>query len=407
MILKYGDYISEKAIIDLILESRVIYSTNFMNLLNKMPTNKVASELIKLYSNDINVQHNYIDMTDDKETVSFTPDRRVMELTAGNPDKWILYTNRKQLTISPVNAKIFEQLGYDSTQPYWQPAQGTIGYVMGEVVRKSGKIYVLFKDVNNERYAVLNKSCIKLDLTPNAAIWTTARNNIRIGRLARAILTSANVEFVDRDIEEFTNQYKAIYDFEKDALARFDIVTGNDIATWYSYRKYEGGDGGGGSLNNSCMAHKNANYFQIYTRNTNVSMIILYDDRGTLGADGKYTSEKIKGRALLWAGTVGELPVNFVDRIYTSHDADVNLFKRFAESKGFYYTSGARITNGTDSKPRNVICELDVADLGRYPYMDSMYMIDVANKTANTSSPAGRYRVCQDTDGGYYDTNRR
>ena len=33
-ILKYGDYISEKAVYELLLESKVVYSKKFINLLN-------------------------------------------------------------------------------------------------------------------------------------------------------------------------------------------------------------------------------------------------------------------------------------------------------------------------------------------------------------------------------------
>jgi hypothetical protein len=401
MLLKYSDYISEKVVNDMLLESRVVYSNSFLNLLNKMD-NKVAKELVKLYSNDVNVQHNYIDITDDKEAVSFTPDRRVIEITGGDPDKWIISGNRKQLTHVPVNKKVFEALGYDDTQEYWQPANGSIGYVMAEVTRKSGKVYVLFKDTNSDRTAVLNKSCISLDLTPDERVWTTARNSIRVGRLARAILQAANVAFVDRDIEDFTNQYKAIYDFEKDALARFDIVQGDQIAHWYNYRRYEGGDEASGTLNNSCMAHKPASYFQIYTANSNCSLIILYDDHGRLGDDGKYTSTKIKGRALLWKCKIGDRDnVYYVDRIYTRRDSDVQLFKRFAESKGYYYTHGGSRTNGTETLRGTIVVDLDVANCGRYPYMDSLCYVNIVDKTCS-SRVNGECRVCQDTDGSYW-----
>ena len=52
-ILKYGDYISEKAVYELLLESKVVYSKKFINLLNKMKANKLATELLNLYSKDV------------------------------------------------------------------------------------------------------------------------------------------------------------------------------------------------------------------------------------------------------------------------------------------------------------------------------------------------------------------
>jgi hypothetical protein len=43
-----------------------------------MGSNEVAKELVKLYNKDIDgVQHNYIDTTDEKDSVSFTPDRKL------------------------------------------------------------------------------------------------------------------------------------------------------------------------------------------------------------------------------------------------------------------------------------------------------------------------------------------
>jgi hypothetical protein len=40
-----------------------------------------AKELVKLYNKDIDgVQHNYIDTTDEKDSVSFNSDRKAIEL---------------------------------------------------------------------------------------------------------------------------------------------------------------------------------------------------------------------------------------------------------------------------------------------------------------------------------------
>ena len=67
------------------------------------------------------------------------------------------------------------------------------------------------------------------------------------------------------------------------------------------------------------------------------------------------------GKAALSAGS----SVKFVDRIYTTYDSDVQLFKRFCEEKGFYYLNDRGITNGIDVKTRNIVCDLDKAN---FPY---------------------------------------
>jgi hypothetical protein len=47
--------------------------------------------------------------------------------------------------------------------------------------------------------------------------------------------------------------------------------------------------------------------------------------------DNENTSDKIKGRAILWKTDKGM----FMDRIYTAHDSDLNLFKEFATKSNF------------------------------------------------------------------------
>ena len=113
-ILKYEDYLSESKIQELLLESKVIFSKKFINILSKMKSNKIASNVLDLYSKDVDgVTQNYIDITDQKDAVSFTPDRRVQELTKDKPETWIITESGKYLTKSDRNDKIFEALGYD------------------------------------------------------------------------------------------------------------------------------------------------------------------------------------------------------------------------------------------------------------------------------------------------------
>jgi hypothetical protein len=122
-IFKYTEFLTESVLIELIMESKVIYSKKFINLLNRMRTNKIASNLLNIYSKDYDVQHNYIDITDEKDSVSFTPDRKVKELLDGHPEIWKVGT-RRQLTHSNANDKLFEELGYDD---YWTPSDGQKG----------------------------------------------------------------------------------------------------------------------------------------------------------------------------------------------------------------------------------------------------------------------------------------
>ena len=406
-ILKYEDYISEKAVYELLLESKVVYSKKFINLLNKMKANKLATELLNLYSKDVDgVTQNYIDITDLKDAVSFTPDRKVQELTKDKPDTWKITNSGRYLTTSDRNDKLFEALGYDKAKyGCWNPDTGDVGLILSETVsRTSGKIYVMFKEYEGERIGVVNKEAMEPTEAEDQRIWSTSRNNIKIGRLVRAILTASKISFTDSEIEQFTNTYKATYDFAKDALKQFDIVKGDKIAYWYDEENYVSG---GGSLNNYCMASVGSDYFDIYTQNPQVSLVILYGDGGSIESE-KYTDDRIKGRAILWDAKLDGQPVKFMDRIYTSQDADVELFKQFAEKNGWWYKKSQSmepsetITNGSESAGNpNITVQLKEGTWDYYPYCDTMCYLDTNSDTI-TNRESGD-RMLRDTGGGFDD----
>ena len=405
-ILKYEDYISEKAVYELLLESKVVYSKKFINLLNKMKANKLATELLNLYSKDVDgVTQNYIDITDLKDAVSFTPDRKVQELTKDKPDTWKITNSGRYLTTSDRNDKLFEALGYDKAKyGCWNPDTGAVGLILAETVsRTSGKIYVMFKEYEGERIGVVNKEAMEPTEAEDQRIWSTSRNNIKIGRLVRAILTASKIPFTDSEIEQFTNQYKATYDFAKDALKQFDIVQGDKIAYWYDEENYVDG---GGSLNNSCMASVGSDYFDIYTQNPQVSLVILYGDGGSIESE-KYTDDRIKGRAILWDAKLDGQPVKFMDRIYTSQDADVELFKQFAEKNGWWFKKRQSMepnedfTDGNSSKKGTIEVKLDDADFSEYPYCDTICYIDSDTGMASNKYWDDSNRMLRDTGGSY------
>jgi len=408
-ILKYEDYISEKAVYEILLESKVVYSKKFINLLNKMKANKLATQLLNLYSKDVDgVTQNYIDITDLKDAVSFTPDRKVQELTKDKPETWVITNSGRYLTTSDRNDKLFEALGYDKEKyNCWAPDTGAVGLILSETIsRTSGKIYVMFKEHEGERIGVVNKEAIEPTEAEDQRIWSTSRNNIKIGRLVRAILTASKIPFADSEIEKFTNQYKATYDFAKDALKQFDIVKGDKIAYWYDEENYVDG---GGSLNNSCMASVGSDYFDIYTQNSQVSLVILYGEGGSIESE-KYTDSKIKGRAILWDAKLDGQPVKFMDRIYTTLDADAELFKQFAEKNGWWFKKRQSMepnedfTDGNSSKKGKIKVNLDDTDFEYYPYCDTVCYIDTNTGIASNKWWSDSNKILRDTGGSYEDS---
>lgn len=413
-ILKYNDYLTEKQIIKLINESVLVYSTKLVNLLKRMPRNRIAVELLRLNKSDVEgITQNYIDVTD-RESFSFTPDRRVQQMIGDRPVVFKAI-NARNLTSSDKNNGIFERLGFDrATQEKWSAGNGSVLRILSETVTKtSGKTYVMAEERNADgsekegaRIAILNKEGLEVFAPELEAIWTTARNPLRLGRMARAILTAGSVDFTDHELSQFVEQFTATFDFAANALRQFDIVSGDDIHKWYDSVRYTRG---GGSLNNSCMSSASRSKLAIYCNNSNVSLVILYDDEGEI-IDGVYQSNKIKGRAILWkdCNINGEI-ATFMDRIYTTFESDTELFKQFAEKEGFFFKTnqgygGQSISNGTRTIDRPVIvCSLNESDLSSYPYMDTMCYVDIDNNKCSNDSDnlEGRHRYCQDTGGGW------
>lgn len=404
---KYQDFLNENYLYDLILESKLVFSSNFINILRKIKDDKVAGSLLYLYSKDIEgINHNFIDVSDTKDRATFTQDRKAQELIEKEPQTWKVIDSNRYLTHSDKNDKIFSLLDYEKQESEpWIPNTGTLGLILNEIISPvSDKIYVVFEEFNveNPRKTVLNKQALVSSKADNK-VWSHARNPVNVGKLARAILKASDKTFVDKDIETFVNLYKSTYDFMNDASKRFDIVQGTLITKWYWHENYEDG---GGTLNNSCMSEVNEDYLDIYADNNQVSLVILYDDNGTIDLSGKYTSDKIKGRALLWDCELDDSKVKFMDRIYTTHDSDVELFKTFAQENDWWYKKNQtmspdeELTNGETSKYGTLNCDLRDVDYDYYPYIDTLcYNEDGTSILSNKHTGDGR--EFRDTEGEY------
>jgi hypothetical protein len=410
-LLAYQDYISESILNQLLLESKLVLSPKFINILSRIKNNKISDQLISLNRKDVDgIKQNYIDITDDNDKASFTPDKRAQQLNNNKEDVYKVTQGSRYLTHSDKNNKVFEALGYDKeNNTNWAPDVGTKGLVLNETTRPSGNTYVLFQEYESEspRLSVLNKQAIELDDdVDNKQIWSTSRNPMNVGRLVRSILTTSGFDFTNIDVEDFVNKYKAMYDFSKDALKQFDVVSGKKIAYWYHQDNYVSG---GGTLNNSCMSDVDEEYFDIYSYNDNISLVILYGDDGEFDSEGNYISDLIKGRAILWTCEIDGTPGKFMDRIYTTLGSDVELFKQYAEKNGWWYKKTQSmdpeesITDGTNTKTNSVItCKLSDADWESYPYMDTMCYISTSRDiVTNQEKHPGVDRVARDTGGDY------
>lgn len=387
---RYSEFILEKYIENL-SEAKITFSKNFYNNVSDVNT-EFSNKIISLVNTDIDIQYNYVDVTEEEDVVSFTPERRARAFIKEEIFKVI--SENKYLTNSErgrvVNKTIFENLGYevpDSEEDLYKPEIGTIGKIISTTNGTNNRIYCLFEcteGVDLGKKSVLNKDALILnDNLQN--IWNLGRNKIKVGRLIKAIAKSGNIDCNDSDIEKFVNSYKSIVKIKNDVFLKFDIVEGDDIAKWYSIVRYS--DRSNGTLASSCMAEVPEDYFDIYVMNADVcKLVILYDDYGKIN-NGKYKSDKIIGRALLWK-TRDEL--FFLDRIYTTLDSDSETFKRYADSKGWWYKLSQNsnnnffIKNNQDSKRAELIVDLQKWKFDYYPYVDSIaYLNDDTGELSN------------------------
>ena len=197
----------------------------------------------------------------------------------------------------------------------------------------------------------------------------------KIGRVVRQILVADNITPVDAEIEKFVNLYKAAWNKRYNKSDdRMRLIKGEDIRFWYSHVNY---NRGGGTLNNSCMRYDHTQKFlDIYVNNPEVCQLLIYVD----------TNNDLIGRALLW--TLDE-EVNgnkyFLDRMYSTHDHQVQEMWQFALSK---------FGNNLNAHIRGLSIGTFKVRLRKwrssyYPYMDSLYYM-TATQLENTPDVEGR-----------------
>lgn len=233
-----------------------------------------------------------------------------------------------------------------------------------------------------------DRPALKLDNKPDDIFTSKSRNEIKVGRLARAILQELGHKVVDKDIEVFVNNYKAS---KVDDSKKFELVSGPLIKKYYHEKNYASRSG---TLGDSCMRYDSCQtYFKIYTKNSDVCNLLVYlDENG-----------KVLGRALVWkihsieAFNPKDLkPVEckveyFMDRVYTSKDSDVVKFVNYAKSKGWLYKyrmtadsdEGLFVKLGDQTMLAKVVVKVNKAIFRRYPFVDTLSFCDGEDLISN------------------------
>jgi hypothetical protein len=399
----------------LLLESKLEFSKEFSQVLYLMGDNKFSQVLLGAFRSgeDKDYSLNYVDITDKDDYLEYIPQSKADRLLSSPIYKIRNISNL--LSFNKVgdrykNQPMFDELGFDpSLEPNLdKPSRGQLCKIISRhQSSRSSKEYALIelldsttlRPIGSKR--VINVEGLEEYIRPDTRPWKEQRSEFRVAKLAKSILNTLNVNYTEPEVADFAQKYKAAWESFRSGFMKFDVVEGSKIAFWYKSSNYYRNTG---TIGNSCMKEKDSDYFKIYSENPEVcKMVILYDDFGSV-TNGKYTSSRIVGRAILWTLKDGRI---FMDRIYGTEDAVIDKFKNFASSQGWFYKKyqdRSTDTYITGPDGRNVTQKLRVqakkCTFLKYPYMDTLCFVD---RSANiiTNGPEIGMISCRSTGGGF------
>ena len=241
---------------------------------------------------------------------------------------------------------------------------------------------------------------------PELPFTMPGRGEVKIGKIVNYICSLRNISVTDSEREEFVNAWKASTEV---STIQFKLVSGDDISKYYDENKYYNKKG---TLGSSCMKDEGKKTFKIYTENPDKVKLLIYVD----------SDDRIHGRALVWK--VKKSPCEskyFMDRVYTNRDSDVNRFRDFANSEGWFYKKKMN-SHVADNvlfvyKGQDVAGEVKLKLEGKfksYPFVDTMCFLSKDKDSLSNLSDKKCYHLnsvygegveCEDCDGDVITTD--
>ncbi len=361
----YDDFILESRL-ELLFEANIKFSEEFSKLLNNIES-PIATNLFNLQGKEVDVNRNYMTYNIEKnDSVVFYPDDKAekTEFIVENRDGYHYNLSSTLYNYSCPNigqkVNIIKELTYEDLMKIYKDSLPGWRTIEEEFPKKIVHISFTYDNEVNECFFV--KECLKRDLKG------LKPSEMKIGRFISNFFKQANINFSLIELNDFIDKYKSELKQLKDKFDRFEIVKGDDIKYWYDEDNYLNGSG---NLGSSCMRHNSCqDYFDLYTDNDSVSLIIL---KSTVDPN------KIIGRALLWDVKLGSKDIKFMDRIYISDHSDESFFINFARNNNFYYKESQDysdipiVFDGQILDSNDSYMELEIGEVyKKYPYMDTM-----------------------------------
>lgn len=389
MVNKYYEFLLEKHIYNLILEGKMIFGKDFIEILDTLSTNQDDNSVANLAAiirdyvgKDVNIDSNCIDVSDKPGMISFLPENKLKE----DELTYRVLPNANVLNYLPQEPHtLFKELDI--------PGEGLVGGDIRSLLSDSWKIiknptsenwnhlnFYYLEDANVPgRYSVVYINSDRKPIEPNGSI-STRKSDVRLGRFLNKFIAAISKDFTHKmgiasaTIEKFVNLYEAEVILRNNAFDNFKIVEGEDIRKWYNQKYYEGGSG---QLSNSCMRYGNCQgFFDIYVQNPKVCKMLIYLNE----------YNELRGRALLWILSDG---TKYMDRIYTSKDSYDPLFLRWCNKNSY-----------TKSIVNSSVVNVNAKDYKHYPYMDTFIFYDAEEgKLSNSKIFQIPYAQLDETDG--------
>jgi hypothetical protein len=353
MLFKYNEFLQ----FEILNESNLYFSTEFRKILAKLSSkSKIAVDLFSVEKNFVKPDMTFIGLSDEPGSISFTQMKNV-EKSIKNGLSTKLSTKYKSWDTNTIDSLIDLKINKLNTG---QLSRGDIDQFW-----------------DSEEFDLKSKS----------------RNFTSIGKLVRKIFPN---RYTDTEIEDFVNLYKStsINKFQ------FEIVSGDDIITWYNEKSYKESIG---ELGDSCMRYSRcSDYFDIYTKNPDVCQLLILKN-----------SEGLIGRALLWTleNTVNGTN-KFMDRIYSIDEPTKKLFEKWSDENGYIRRSNTKqhefdkFVLGDTQITAQISVKLNNFKFDKYPYMDTLKRLDVESGTLHNDKEAKKKSyILTDTNGEFDDMN--
>jgi len=233
------------------------------------------------------------------------------------------------------------------------------------------------------------------------------RQEMKPAKLAKKLLLSGTIcgRLIEADFEKFSNNVKSylgiVGDEDGDGKTlSLRVVNGEDIRKAYLGDNYSKILGSESNLHNSCMRDANRQeYLNIFVDNTKVVSLLIAED----------SDNKILGRALLWVFDNGD---KGMDTIY-GPDIVIQSFKNWASDNDYYLKSRQSCHHHLfDIYNDNILHDdlirkvsLEKWDYQTYPYMDSLFRLEIDEKRLHNSTSLCYDRELRNVDGTWIDEN--